>query len=364
MRATESDLFGLCTRLHAEGLIAEDWRERLRATTSDPHARSPWYVRAMIGFGAWLASLLLIGFIFGIRALSSSTGFVVTGATLVVVAVAVRRTASNDFTSQLALALSLAGQGLLAFGVAELAHGIEPALLTLLAVNALLIVAYPDAVQRVLAVLAIAGAGAGLLYAQELQGLLPLLSPGLALAYLLLSIREGSWRSSRHAEPLNAVGSGLLLAGFGCVLLSAIYLFPELTAGLTFYPRPWLSTLAFGGLLLVAERHYMAPVYGRVAPLAMPAVYGLTIAVTAASAWAPGVPFALLVVLLGTARGDRTVTGAGLAFLVLFLAAYFYGMETDMLTKSMTLVGTGVVVLIARHALARLPGRQAGTGDA
>ena len=318
----------------------------------------------MVGFGAWLASLLLIGFIVGIRALTTGTGFAVTGTVLVGVAIALRRTASNDFTNQLALALSLAGQGLLTFGVAQLAHGIEPALVALMAINALLIAAYPDAVQRVLAVLAIAGASAALLYAQEMQSLLPLLSPALALAYLLLSMREGSWRSGRHAELLNALGNGLLLAAFGSVLLSAVYLFPELTAGLTFYPRPWLSTLAFGGLLLVAERHYMAPVFSPVAPLAMPAFYGLTVATTAASAWAPGLPFALLVALLGTARGDRSVTGAGLAFLVLFLAAYFYGMETDMLTKSMTLVGTGVVVLIARYALARLPGRREAAGDA
>jgi hypothetical protein len=57
---------------------------------------------------------------------------------------------------------------------------------------------------------------------------------------------------------------------------------------------------------------------------------------------------ALTVVLLGTATGNRSFIGAGIAFLVVFVTAFFYGIEMTMLEKSITLVATGAAVLFAR----------------
>jgi uncharacterized membrane protein len=36
---------------------------------------------------------------------------------------------------------------------------------------------------------------------------------------------------------------------------------------------------------------------------------------------------------------------------VVFLASYFYGIQVDMLTKSIALTATGVLILIARWAI-------------
>ena len=46
--------------------------------------------------------------------------------------------------------------------------------------------------------------------------------------------------------------------------------------------------------------------------------------------------------------------GAGIAFLVVFIATYFYGIEVSMLTKSITLVATGAAVLAARWLLLKV----------
>lgn len=56
----------------------------------------------------------------------------------------------------------------------------------------------------------------------------------------------------------------------------------------------------------------------------------------------------MTVVLLGTATGNRSFIGAGIAFLVVFVTAFFYGIEMTMLEKSITLVATGAAVLFAR----------------
>jgi uncharacterized membrane protein len=73
----------------------------------------------------------------------------------------------------------------------------------------------------------------------------------------------------------------------------------------------------------------------------------------------PGLLLALIVVMLGTASGHRTFVGAGIVFLVVFVAAYFYGIEVSMLTKSITLVSSGVAVLVARWLLLRVVGAPA-----
>jgi len=341
----------LCRRLEAEGLLSGDWKERLAA--ADRRTRTPWYVRAMVGFGAWLASLLLIGFVIGINSLTSDSAFVVTGALLTSGAVMVRRALGNDFTVQAALAFSLTGQGLLVYGVVQITDNLDTALLALMAVNASLIWVFPDGLHRVLSVLAIVGSGVVLLYQESMQGALPLLGPALMLALMLLLTQEGSWRGGRHAALVQSVANGLLLSAFGCVLLSAVYVLPELAEHFSFYPLPWISTLGFGVLLVGAARHYLAPVFHPVSAAAMPTVYGLIVALAAASLWAPGVTFALLVCLLGAGREDRLLTATGLGFLVLFLAAFFYGIETSLLQKSAILTVTGAVVLLARFALLR-----------
>jgi uncharacterized membrane protein len=52
--------------------------------------------------------------------------------------------------------------------------------------------------------------------------------------------------------------------------------------------------------------------------------------------------------------------GAGIAFLVVFIATYFYGIQLSMLTKSVSLVATGVAVLTARWLLLKV---MAGPGE-
>ena len=87
---------------------------------------------------------------------------------------------------------------------------------------------------------------------------------------------------------------------------------------------------------------------------AAPVLYGLMLLVVAA-AWAvPGLLLALIVTILGAASGNRAYVGAGIAFLAIFLGAYFYGIQITMMTKSATLIASGVVILAARWILLRV----------
>ena len=95
----------------------------------------------------------------------------------------------------------------------------------------------------------------------------------------------------------------------------------------------------------------------------MPVLYALMLAVIAGAWNAPGLLLAMIVVMLGARAGHRTFAGAGIAFLAIFIAAYFYGIEMTMLTKSITMVATGSAVLLARWLILKvvaLPGPEGG----
>ena len=109
--------------LQAEQLLGAEATDYLHGQS----VQQPWSIRAMVGFGAWLASLLLIGFVASFSVMIDG-GYLFIGLALVAGAVLVRRRSENDFLVQSALAASLAGLGLSAFGLAKMIgfEAVEP----------------------------------------------------------------------------------------------------------------------------------------------------------------------------------------------------------------------------------------------
>jgi len=338
--------------LAEEGHLPANWPGQAQEALAQLEDQQPWYVRTMVGVGAWLASLLLLSFIGGVSLLTSEAGFIVTGALLMLGAVVLRRQVNNDFFNQAALAISLAGQALLAFGVAETVSGreLEAVLYSLILANGVLIVAYPDPTHRFLSVVFMVSACVGLLYFWRSQWFLAYLAPLLATGYVVL-LHEGRSAVRTLDAVTRPVMAGLMFSAFGVVMLSTLYVFPELVGDFQFYPNPWISTLLFGVLLLYAAWKVLAGAPVSVAKGVMPAIYGLSVLTVLVALQAPGLVYGLLVILLGTGMGHRVMTGVGLVFLVVFVGAYFYGIDISLLMKSLTLLATGVVLLVGRWGL-------------
>jgi hypothetical protein len=207
-----------------------------------------------------------------------------------------------------------------------------------------------------------ASAMIALIYAFKLNALVPVLGPLFAAALVLAYRNRAAMTAAGYGEFASPLENGLMLSAFGCLLLSTIYLLPELGTDFVFYPRPWISTILLGALFLyVGYRVWPALLSaGNGAGKGAAAiVYALMIALIVTAWPMPGLLLALIVVMLGTASGHRTFVGAGIVFLVVFVAAYFYGIEVSMLTKSITLVSSGVAVLVARWLLLRVVGAPA-----
>jgi hypothetical protein len=341
--------------LRSEGLLPENSDDTVAAFFENLHETQPWYIRTMVGFGAWLASLLLIGFV-GSIGFATDAGFIIAGVLFIGAAIFVHMKSGNDFMVQSALASSLAGQALLAYGIVEISgdKDFESVLSIVIVLNLILFFVFSDRTHRLLSIL-IAMASIGfLLYAWKLNAVVPILGPLAAAAMVFFYKRQGAIIARGKGDLVRPLITGLMLTAFGFLLLSTVYILPELRSGFAFYPRPWISTILLGVLLLYVGTQVWPQIGDVGGSPGMAVFYGLLLVITV-SAWAiPGLLLALIVIMLGATSGNRVFIGAGITFLVVFIATYFYGIEVSMLTKSITLVATGTIVLAARWILLKV----------
>jgi hypothetical protein len=341
--------------LRSEGLLPENSDDNVTAFLESLLEAQPWYISTMVGFGAWLASLLLIGFI-GSIGFAADSGFVIVGVLFIGGAIFARIKTENDFMVQSALASSLAGQAVLAYGIVEVSGGndFESVLSIVIVLNGILFFVFPDRTHRVLSILIAMTSLGFLLYSWKFNAVIPILGPVAAAAMVFFYKRQGAIIAIGKGHLVRPLVTGLMLTAFGFLLLSTVYILPELRWEFAFYPRPWISTILLGALLLYVGSQVWPQFAAVAGSRAMAVFYGLLVAIIAA-AWAiPGLILALIVIVLGASSGNRLFIGAGIAFLVVFISTYFYGIQLSMLTKSITLVATGVTVLAARWLLLKV----------
>ena len=336
--------------LEREGRVAANWPERVTTALAAEADAPPWYVRVLVGFGAWLASLLLIAFVVSSSLRSEST-MIGVGGVMMVAALGVRFTSSHDFIAQATLAVSLAGQALLAFGLHQ--YGVNMMLWAIIGGQTVLALAFPDRIHRFLSVLAAVSAAVILMYYLKLQAGIHVLVLALAVGFLWWQAREGAFIARGLMQSARPLAFGLLAAMLGCVLLSTVYVLPELMwrRDFSFYPRPWLSSLGFGVLLVLLEWRLVNTTLRDVSVATRAGFIGASVLIVAISWPAPGIAASLVVLLAGVIHAERLVVGIGVGFFAVFLVAYFYGMEASLLAKSATLTATGLAVLALRYYL-------------
>ena len=357
MEGDPMTLADLIVGLRDKGYLTEAASERADHLLETMENVQPWYVRVMVGFSAWLASMLLLGSVAGISLASDGATFIV-GLVYVVAAIAVRKRSGNAFLVQSSLAVSLAGQGLLLYGIAALSKGgiesLEVILVASIVVSSILFVVFPDRIHRVLMVMSVAVALVILIYKWRMNVVIPFIGPALAAALILLQKTQMRVVANGWGHLVRPLMNGLMISAFGCLLISTIYILPELQIDFEFYPYPWISTLLLGALYMYLGSEILNTIAVGSSFAAKLVAYLLMISVVAA-AWAvPGLLLALVVIMLGASYGNRVFVGAGVAFLVLFLATYFYGIQLTMLTKAITLFAAGAAILLSRWWLLRM----------
>jgi len=339
----------LWARLSADGLVEGEMPVPDRSA-------SPWYVRVMLGVAGWIGAGFLLGFVGAAFAflMKDPGSALLTGAACCGGAfVLFRSLDGNDFAEQFGLAVSLAGQGLMIVGFADIFDSRGPLLyIAIAAMQIALALNVPNFLHRLLATCGAAIAVALAINAAKLYGLsAPILCLGLALIWLEPKI----W----------AVGGGLWRpAGYGLVLaLLLVESFRLVDTGRSFDSAQVSRWIAMHGPLI--GRALTAAILFMVAVVliareglslqspAARAAAAAALVLGLASLAAPGLASALLILLLGFAVGDRLFAALGVLSLLGFVSHFYYSLHATLLEKSGILAATGVCLLLVWFAMRR-----------
>ena len=315
---------------------------------------TPWYVRVMLGVAGLIAAIFLLGFIgVGVAfVIKSQTASIAVGLMVITASYAIFRLAPrNDFSTMFALAVSLAGQALVIFGLfGVFSSGHEKSFPwgTVALFEAALALVIPNFTHRAISAF---GAGAAFGFACGAWGA-NAIAPGVvaaAIAYIWLN----EMRLGRLHSVVTPVGYGLTLA---FVLIEGMAQFGH-TMMMMFGPRAQAAQLPGVGESFVALALFVSvwmlfkraawPLHGMRTALALVAA-----AVIGIASWkAPGIAGGLMIALLGYANGNRGLTALGIVALLMYVSSYYYLLETTLLVKAGVLLATGLVLLAVRWVM-------------
>ena len=313
----------LLRELQLRGLLAATAAEP--ADAAAPPDR-PWYIGALLGVSGWIAGFFVLGFVVLLFHPDRAASAAFTGAVLLAAAWGLFK-ADRDgaFVTQLALALSIAGQCLMLFAMNEHAHGIGPIAASALLLQAVLALTMPNALHRSLSTLFATLAWALTVrfvffgepefwrpgrettpsLTQALAGWLATWLPVGAGLWMLLR-REGAWMARGWAPVLRPMLSGALV-------------------GLAFAT---LASEPFESLRWLGERSAARPDWLALWPLL--SAFG-----------------ALAGVAAGFALRSRALMGTSVFAVLLHVSHFYYALGTSLLLKSLLMLAMGAAMLLA-----------------
>ena len=303
----------------------------LDPTTPIATAR-PWYIGLLLGASGWLAGGFLLAFVAMLFHPDSASSAAFSGTILLAAAWGLfKGDRDGAFTSQLALALSFAGQCLLLFAMTEHTHALAAVAGAAFVLQAAMLALMPNRLHRLMSAL---------------------FAP---IAWALM------WRFGLFGEPSWSAASG-----------SA----PSLPAALGGWLITWLPVGAALWLLIRREPTWIARGW---APVLRPALTGLIVGIAFATLisyplesfrWWGSAPVrtdwlalwpllsagaALAAVAASFALGNRALMGTCIVAVLLHVSHFYYALGTSLLLKSLLMLLMGTALLFTARWLAAKP---------
>lgn len=340
-----SQVFDLLT---SEGYLSAEEQDRIARNKGilQTSNETPWFIRLLLGFSAWMAAAIVLPFLLATVFMDSSGDLewraIIVGTIFCITAIGIRIARSEStFAGQLALVLCIAGEIMLIGGLAMEVNDVATIVMLTIAIQCLLIWVFQEPIHRFLSPLVIVAAlvvwGAE---AQRVE-LIHVVNVVLAIGMLLLWEYEDDLLV--YKEFVRPTGYALPVALFGLLSLSFIR-----EAGITLW---WLSGVGLFIALLGLEYRLLRD--AGVSLLSKPALalFCGTLVLLIPAIGAPGILAALFVLALGFRRNNRLLIGLASLFLVFFIGRFYYDLETTLLIKSFQLAGTGLVLLALRYGI-------------
>lgn len=311
---------------------------------------SPWYIKLLLGISGWLAALFLMGFI-GVsfpNLWHEASSALIIGLVMIGIAYAIFRSAKNDFTEHLALAISLAGQAWIVFAFFDLINTETLPIILTSFFQVFLVALMPNYLHRVFSSFCAAIAFSIAMISLNIPFLF---TSVLLLAAVWIWLHEFDYP---HYWPmLQPIGYGLILA---LAIIEGTNWFGDEVWDFSHniddnFVRPWMGELLSGIVALWAASQLLRRHFQTLTQAPKLMLLAGTLLFCAASLEARGIVVGALVLILGFANSNRILMAIGILSLLAYISAYYYVLDTTLLNKSASLLLIGVVLLLLRWAL-------------
>ncbi len=350
--------------LQQQGLIdAQNVSDKLLNSAAS-EARSPWFISLLFGMSGILASLFFIGFL---TLLLDNTGLLDSTLAVFIIGAILSgiggflfynaRSRHSPFWNSLAFAITLAGQGYIAYALlaSEIAEPLNIVLLLL--VQLLMTVVIANFIYRLLsATLALSCLFYLLNYyhlSEVSLGLLALITSVTHLQrYRLAAFIPTKWRMNT-LEITNAIGyaSAYVLLSVSVYFIAAEYGNSFNSYGEAFsynyYLAQGLLTLASLYAAYLILKRYQVKLLSAAGLLISAAIVLLGIM----SIYVSGLLATSLIIIIATANSQRVLLGLGVIALVGYIFWYYYQLDTSLLVKSASMLVIGIALLLLRWVL-------------
>ena len=350
--------------LQQHGLIdAQNVSDKLLNSAAS-EAPSPWFISLFFGMSGILASLFFIGFL---TLLLDNTGLLDSTLAVFIIGGILSgiggflfynaRSRHRPFWNSLAFAITLAGQGYIAYALlaSEITEPLNIGLLLL--VQLLMTVAIPNFIYRLLsATLALSCLFYLLNYyhlSEVSLGLLALITSVTHLQrYRLAAFIPTKWRMNA-LEITNAIGyaSAYVLLSVSVYFIAAEYGNSFDSYGEAFsynyYLAQGLLTLASLYAAYLILKRYHIKLLSAAGLLISAAIVLLGIM----SIYVSGLLATSLIIIIATANSQRVLLGLGIIALVGYIFWYYYQLDTSLLVKSASMLVIGIALLLLRWVL-------------
>ena len=353
--------------LQQQGLIDAQNVNHELLSSAQSEARSPWFISLFFGMSGILASLFFIGFLTllldNTGLLDSTLAVFIIGGILSVIGGFLfynARIRHSPFWNSLAFAITLAGQGYIAYALlaSEIAEPLN--IMLLLLVQLLMTVAIPNFIYRLLSATLALSCLFYLLNYYHLSeislGLLALITSVTHLQrYRLAAFIPTKWRMNA-LEITNAIGyaSAYVLLSVSVYFIAAEYgnSFDSLDSygeafSYNYYLAQGLLTLASLYAAYLILKRYQVKLRSTAGLLISAAIVLLGIM----SIYVSGLLATSLIIIIATANSQRVLLGLGVIASVGYIFWYYYQLDTSLLVKSVSLFVIGIALLLLRWLL-------------
>lgn len=345
-------------RLVEEGLAPADATERARAALKPEIERHlPWYMTLAVAIGAWLATIFLLFAIFAISGLRSETAQIVVGVLLAAGAIFARREADSEFVRWAAVAVALAGMGLIFAGVGGATDSPVWAATACFVTSIAYIRLVPDNTLRLLATLSAGTAVFVWLVGNKVPFGFDLGIGAMVAAAAFVWRYRPAERPDTLAEMLEPVGYGLVIVLFGALLgrtLAATthsHWSMELSRDMGSLGP--IAAIACTVALLALAWKVLDEHGGSLSSPTSFAVLAGVVLLGAGTLRSPGIVAGVAALMLAFDRRNVVLLGLAANFLIVFGSFFYYSLELTLLQKSGVLIGSGLLLLGIRNRVVR-----------